>query len=357
MYDGTDEKDTNEKELTKMILTSILSFRLQFYIVSHHLGESLVSDYLRMIYDMTDDRRKLRTIQPSEPILAWAAYKEMETRPDCRLEVLKNFYEQCSSGSIDTGDIGEMAAALILMFAFDRKQSLDLTTPKPQTVFEFVQTLFGASKTAKLSSKLSSERTGKHVTQLMMNGLVFFNHFIRLEGQVNSIVLRLAWGRGTALFSYPGTAHFDIIIPVAIPEDNNMSFIVIQVKNRQDDRLTARLKSEADFTISSAAEALPKKSAYMGILMALRGKPDVNVAMEPSESDQKKWTRSKDKKQRVMVVASGLDHKIYPGMASNSEECKEICENLRDLLDLKGNIKVSRESDYQKNLAVGYKKD
>ncbi|CRG89919.1 5-oxoprolinase (ATP-hydrolysing) [Talaromyces islandicus] len=313
---------SNKKELSEEALTSLLSFRLQFYIVSHHLGESLVSGYLRMIYDMSDYRRKLRTIQPSEPILSWVACKEMATRPGCRLDVLKNFHKQCSSGSIDAGDIGEMAAALILMFAFDKKQSLDLATPKPQTVLEFVRTLFGDSNTA----NLSSEPTGEHVTQLMTNGFVFFNHFTRLEGPVNLTVLRQAWGRGTALFSYPGTAYFDIIIPIAILQNNNMSFIVIQVKNRQGDRLTGGLKEEADFTISRAAQALPKTSAYMGILMALRTdqKPQVNIVAEPSNSDRKKRTSSNDNKKRVKVVAVGLDHNIYPGMASKSDESKEI---------------------------------
>ncbi|QKX64220.1 uncharacterized protein TRUGW13939_11393 [Talaromyces rugulosus] len=349
MYGGSDNK-----EFTEETLTSLLSFRLQFYVVSHHLGESLVSGHLRMVYDMSDDRRKLRTIQPSEPILAWAAYSEMATRPGCKLEVLKNFYKQCSSGSIDTGDIGEMAAALILMFAFDKKQSLDLETPKPQTVLEFVQSLFGESQTA----KLSSEQAGKHVTKLMTKGFVFFNHFTRLEGPVNPTVLRQAWGRGTALFSYPGTAYFDIIIPVAILEDNKTSFIVIQVKNRQGDRLTDGLRNEAGIAISSAEKALPETSAYMGILMALRTEkgPEVGIiAAEPSKSDQKRRRRSKEEKKRVMVVAVGLDHHIYPGMASNSKERKEICKILQDLLNLKGNIKDSKETAYQKNLAVGYK--
>lgn len=227
-------------------------------------------------YDMSDDRLNLRTIQPSEPILAWAAYWQMATKPSCRLEVIKNFYKQCSLGSIDTGDIGQMAA-----------------TPKPQTVLDFVQSLFGDRQTA----KLSSEPAGKHVVHLMTKGYVFFNHFTRLEGPVTPTVLRQAWGRGTALFSYPGTDHFDIIIPIAVLEHNKMSFIAIQVKNRLGDQLTAGLKNEADFTISSAAQALPATDAYMGILMALRTdqNPQVSIAVESSKSNnQKKRTRSND---------------------------------------------------------------
>jgi hypothetical protein len=35
------------------ILTALLSYRIQFYVVSHHLSENLVSGYLRMVYNIS----------------------------------------------------------------------------------------------------------------------------------------------------------------------------------------------------------------------------------------------------------------------------------------------------------------
>ena len=235
-----------------MILTSMLSYRLQFYILSHHLAETLVSGYLRMIYSIRNDRLEMRTIQPSEPMLAWVSFLEMQVWPNCRSQVVEIFYRQCTVGSIDTGDIGEMVAALIFMFSFDKKQRTDVNGPMPQTVYEFLASLFGDHVVS--SAGLDSNKTGERMVWLMMNGFVCFNHFVRLEGPVNDTVLRQAWGRGTALFTYPGTAYFDIIIPVAIPDDNEMSYIIIQ-----GDQLTKGLENEANFDISRAAKKYPSQ--------------------------------------------------------------------------------------------------
>ena len=81
----------------------------------------------------------------------------------------------------------------------------------PQTVYEFLASLFGDYVVS--SAGLDSNKAGERIVWLMMNGFVCFNHFVRLEGPVNDTVL---WGRGAAFFTYPGTAYFDIIIPVAI---------------------------------------------------------------------------------------------------------------------------------------------
>ena len=72
---------------------------------------------------------------------------------------------------------------------------------------------------------------------------------------MNDTVPRQAWGRGTTLFTYPGTAYFDIIISVAIPNNNEMSYIIIEAKNHQGDQLTKGLENEANFDISNAAKS------------------------------------------------------------------------------------------------------
>lgn len=174
VYGGGTSKSLNEH-----VLIALLSYRMQFYVLSHVLAEYLVSGYMRMIYEISDDHRSMRTIQPSEPILAWVAFREIERKPGCKLQVLQNFHEQCARGSIDAGDIGEMVAALILMFSFDGKQYDN--RPSPQGVFTFLESLSGQyiARSDNLQSRMNDDPDMK---RLMSKGFVFFNHFARLEG-------------------------------------------------------------------------------------------------------------------------------------------------------------------------------
>lgn len=50
--------------------TALLSYRMQFSVNSQVLREELVSSHLHMIQRICDDRLFMRTLQPSEPILA-----------------------------------------------------------------------------------------------------------------------------------------------------------------------------------------------------------------------------------------------------------------------------------------------
>jgi hypothetical protein len=81
-----------------------------------------MSGYLRYIVNVTDDRNLLRTIQPSEPILAYVSSVEMKDRIK-RLNVIRALHENIMRGTIHVGDIGEMVAALILLFAFHKLQT------------------------------------------------------------------------------------------------------------------------------------------------------------------------------------------------------------------------------------------
>lgn len=58
-------------------------------------------------------------MQPSEPILAHISATEMKDRTK-RLDVVKALYRNITQGTIHIGDIGEIVAALILLFAFDK---------------------------------------------------------------------------------------------------------------------------------------------------------------------------------------------------------------------------------------------
>ncbi|KAN0084865.1 hypothetical protein V8E54_001332 [Elaphomyces granulatus] len=345
------------------ILTALLSYRIQFYVVSHHLSENLVSGYLRMVYSISDDRRLMRTIHPSEPILAYVAAEQMRKKPNLSLQILQKFHSHCALGTIDVGDIGEIVAALIFLLSFDRKHAQQVGEddrgvelyPSPVGLHSFPESLFGEEF---VRTELGQYRDdNESIRKVMTKGFVFFNHFTRLEGAVNDSVLRQAWGRGVALFTYAGTAYFDIIIPVAVPDGNTMTYLIVQVKNRQDDQLGHGLLNEADYTISRAASRLPEVPACLGIFMALRCKKNPGIQVAHPQRQTKTRLRSFNKgtayawqKPTCLVIAAvGLNPSLYPGV-----EPAGIRQILRDLLDLQGGTGIQQASPYVKNMAVGY---
>lgn len=229
----------------------MLGYRVQFYVPSNHLAEKLVSGHLRMIYDISSDRMFMRTIQPSEPLLAWLSFTEM-TQMKCKLAMINVFWNYCNLGSIDVGDIGEIVASLVLLFSFDKTQTSQL--PRPQLLTVFFQSLFGRKFYD--NGQEQREKYTEELKSLWDQGLVFFNHFTRLEEPLSEIVLRRAWTRGQALFTPAGTAYYDIAIPVALPDDNKLSCILIQIKNRKADRMSSGLKVQARYGMEHAVESV-----------------------------------------------------------------------------------------------------
>ena len=342
------------------ILTALLSYRIQFYVVSHHLSENLVSGYLRMVYNISDDRRLMRTIHPSEPILAYVAAEEMRKKPNLSLQILQKFHSHCALGTIDVGDIGEIVAALIFLLSFDKKHAQQSDRgvelyPSPVGLHSFLESLFGEKFVRTELGQYVGDNEG--IRKVMTKGFVFFNHFTRLEGPVNDSVLRQAWGRGVALFAYAGTAYFDIVIPIAVPEGNIMTYLIVQVKNRQDDQVGHGLLNEADYTISKAASNLPEVPACLGIFMALRCKKNPGIQVAHPQRQTKRRLRSFNKETayawqkptRLVIATVGLNSSLYPGI-----EPAGIRQILQDLLDLQGGTGIQQRSSYIRNMTVGY---
>jgi hypothetical protein len=357
-------------KLSENALLSMLAFRVQFYVLWHHLAESLVSGHARMIYDINSDRTVLRTIQPSEPILAWIALDEMKRR-NCKYKVIENFWNHCNLGSIDAGDIGEMVASLILLFSFDKSQTAKF--PQPQLLMDFFQSLFGKAFAERGQEQRAKWTQG--LGSLWDKGLVFFNHFGRMDGPLCEKVLRKAWSRGQALFTSPGTAYYDIVLPVALPDENKMSYVLIQVKNRKADRMTPGLRVQARVGMEHATESIRQKDAdgkssktsdpaSIFLFMALRVPGPSSVEFHVGVSAVTPATRSllggKEKKINAQVIlAGGLDENLYPGvvndypgMLNEKEDGPKIYGVLNSLLEIKSH-KRGEESDYHKHLRNG----
>lgn len=118
---------------------ALMNYRCEFFVNLQSLVEQLCSSYLRFVADISDDRTLVRTLQPSEPFLAWLAADQMRSS-QVRLSVVKAFLHHTQSGFINVGDIGEMVGSMILLFAFDRAHGQGL--PRPMVVSDFFKSLF-----------------------------------------------------------------------------------------------------------------------------------------------------------------------------------------------------------------------
>lgn len=116
----------------------------------------------------------VRAMQPSEPVLPWVAAEEMRD-PQKRLGVVKALHYHTQRGFISIGDIGEVVASMVLLFAFDNAHGPG--RPKPITLCKSLESLL-----PHLRNDLENEVSGdKTLRQLWEQGSVYFNQFVRTE--------------------------------------------------------------------------------------------------------------------------------------------------------------------------------
>lgn len=100
---------------------------------------------------------------------------------------------------------------------------------------------------------------------------------ITLSESARSPRLRLtnAYHRYAAIFPDQNFEGSGIIISVFVQgrgeKDSKMSYILVQVKNWQDDALSSKRKNAAKAAFTTSEDFLPKVDSYLGIFMSLRG--------------------------------------------------------------------------------------
>lgn len=92
-------RDRNGIEPTDAI--SLISYRINFHVALHSLAENLTSDHLHYVIWINDERTFLQTLQPSEPILAFAAGHNLLRYPRVRLAAIAALHEKVSKGFDD----------------------------------------------------------------------------------------------------------------------------------------------------------------------------------------------------------------------------------------------------------------
>ncbi|PGH16427.1 hypothetical protein AJ79_01758 [Helicocarpus griseus UAMH5409] len=282
---------------------ALLSYRVDFQVIRNPLAHEMVSCWFRHV------------------------------------EVVEEFVRSSFEGSISPGDPGVVAAALLLLFAFDESHcSIEREIfCRPITIQKFMGLLFGNEVQQSIAARME---TDTEIRPLWESGKVFFNHFIKLKrGAPDKKTLRSAFNRGAALFLSNETPGADILIPVYVPEESEMRFCLIKAQNRRHFKVTSDPKKTAIATLDKAQRSLFHGDKYLGIMMCLRSvdneesrnKP-VNI-VEPSPhppSNKSPKTRSQsqnplsatspngssyrwpDKNKKLVLVAVGLDENVYP---------------------------------------------
>jgi len=221
---------------------ALLCMRVNYYVGQYSLAEDLVSNCLRFIISVTEERDTLMSVQPREPLLAYVSSRLLAD-PSARLNALRSWESCFASGSVNPGDIGEQIAILVLLFAFDDACQPFNELPGPISFLAFWTALFGADR-------ILPDNNDNPLT----DSSVFFNHFIRVSAPPSQAVIEESYRRGAAIFLPAFYKGADALIPLKTP--NGIGAILVQVKNRQDDKLTSKLEESLKGSIKDGIEAL-----------------------------------------------------------------------------------------------------
>lgn len=213
---------------------------------------------------------------------------------------------------------------------------------------------------------------------LLDDGYVFMNHFIRATDDITEETLLLAWRRGAAIIAPTGWDGGDLVIPIAIPTQNAMSFLMVQVKNVANSTMTDGLKNEAFSALDIAANKIGISIPFVGMFVSLLSATDketsetIYPALRPSmatrkqamEPDTSKYNWTAAKPERVVVVTVGTNFDVFPDLRFKHDFAppsppravtdpeKRILKLLTGLLDCTSEIATGSNDDYYKHLAV-----
>ena len=187
----------------------------------------------------------------------------------------------------------------------------------------------------------------------------FFNNFVKAETVRDEKKLHFGFDQGVAYFLPHMLEGAAILIPIQVA-DSEMSFCLIQVKNRNHDEPTSGLRNKAVSSLSKAVEALKLQTNHIGIMMCLRHRSTAThdnddglqivlarvyttgttrkgaTKYPPASTSNPPYSWPK-KGKRMVVLAVGSDNKTYPSIdnckGQHTEETTRNLPQLQRLLD------------------------
>lgn len=178
--------------------------------------------------------------------------------------------------------------------------------------------------------------TDQEMATIWETGLVFCNHFTKLQEAPDEETLRKGFNRGCAFFLPDNFQGTDILILLGDPQ-HGMTFFAIQVENGQSGRISRR---------PNVAKGLGLSTPFIGMTMALRGQhpqgqtvdilhPKLTAQVTRNSANATyKWS---SKRKTLHILAAGLEAKVYPVVnlchGKRDDETERIAPLLRRLLE------------------------
>ncbi|KAF8519088.1 hypothetical protein BU17DRAFT_47994, partial [Hysterangium stoloniferum] len=230
--------------LTKEQCFACLSVRLALEFNSttftgHCQEQEQVERHMRVCLSVDESFESMKTVSPSEPILAEAAAQLMYgdygfQAPEALKCVLEDF-------SIHKGDRGEPLGLLLLCLARDMTICDEDHPTRVATVFHFMSNLFNNIKNNHtFGPSIFNKNEKRTFKQTFENSWIYFSHFIKVrEYKVTSReYLTALIFRGAAVLCANSQKGIDAIIPFLYEDKKiqrtSVSVILMQLKNDPD---------------------------------------------------------------------------------------------------------------------------
>jgi hypothetical protein len=233
------KRPLHQRDLIRLL--AVLAPRLAITVGPSTVEASeFIASHLACLTHTDSERHFLRTVYPSEPILAQVSaqltHKYGWDRP------LLALHHYVQGGIVEGGYRGELLTKIVCLMAMDR--ALATITPpagqwsfaRPITVSQFLNNLIAPLRNNNtFTAGLHGIKPGEEILPNTLNvddirlnvflaGHVFFNHFIRVDVKLSYPMLAHAWNRGAAIMCMTNTKGIDHVIPVMLPEADHAKF-------------------------------------------------------------------------------------------------------------------------------------
>ena len=209
---------------TKLRLLAVLAPRLAITAGPYtREAAETVASHLAIVVNADHHRHFLKTVYPSEPIVA-AAAASLTEQMNGWTNTLCALTSYIQTGIVDAGFRGELLTKILCLMAVDESmRDVVLHSSNywqyavPVKVSVFLDNLITAPPNFKSftdairATSINDERLNR-----FLDGHVFFNHFLHMEENLTMPLIVQAWNRGAALMCKTNTALIDHVIPVML---------------------------------------------------------------------------------------------------------------------------------------------
>jgi hypothetical protein len=316
---------------------------------SHKEELALLSSHMRTVFSITRARDVVRSGYPSEPILAEAAARQLhhwaKLEGSCTNPMLKILDANLTSDLLSRGELGEVAARLLLLTARDKAavkaHGLDeprLSFSKPVSVILFLEELLSEEVASNfLDSFPNNIAKGdpKYITlrQAFEFSVINFSHFAKFadDSAMSQDAALASFIRSMAIIPRNNAPIVDGKIPAVLDyrkplSPDNMVEIGWQAKLRSTSGSTASTEyrvEEIKFFPKPSKDDKPDRRPYITIVMKLGVSQSIPL---PATTPTNPHSKVAQKVIAIMNDPSSWEY-ITPSTPSTGNETYTLLEN------------------------------